>query len=103
MQVRARIERVDEASIFGDVREDAQLDLRIIRNDELAPLRRAKATPVLDRVRHLLHVRMGTRESSGRCADLVEVGVDAAGDGIDLGEDVFAVAGERLLDGAVFE
>src|SRR6185503_6012427 len=62
MKIRARVERVDESSITRKLREDAQLNLRIVRDDQLSSFGMTTETaPVLNRMRHLLNIRVGTR------------------------------------------
>src|SRR6185369_3156189 len=104
MKIRARVERVDESSITRKLREDAQLNLRIIRNDQPSSFGMTTETaPVLNRVRHLLNIRVGTREPARRRADLSKVCVQAFGHGIDQLDHVFAVTRQRFLNGAVLE
>src|SRR6185295_1112994 len=58
---------------------------------------------ILDRVWHLLNIRVGTRKASGRRADLPEVRVQSVRLGIDELDHVFAVTRQSLLYGAIFE
>src|SRR6185295_1351895 len=104
MKIGARIERVNKPAITRKLREYAQFDLRIVRNDQLASFRVTTETaPVLNRMRHLLNIRVSTRKPSRRRADLSKVCVQAFGQGIDQLDHVFAVTRQRFLNRAVLE
>ena len=63
----------------------------------------AETTPVLNRVRHLLDVRVSAGEASGRRSDLAKVSMQTFCYGIDHFDHVCSVTRERLLHGAIFE
>src|SRR5919205_239192 len=104
MQIGARVERLDKPAIARKLRQYPQLNLRIVSNDQLPSFgMTTETTPVLNRMRHLLNVRISTRKSSGRGADLAKIRVQAFGHGIDQSDHVLTVTRQRLLHGAVFE
>ena len=104
MKIGAGIERIDEALIAGKLRQNAQLDLRIVGDHQLSSCgMTAKAATVFRRVRHLLNVWVRTGESSGRRADLTKVSMQTAGRRIDELDHVLTVTGQRLLHRAVFK
>ena len=89
MDVFVVLEGFQEAGVAGEVRQDAQLDLRIVRGEQhrLRPeVTRDKCAP--DRVtevgahRDVLQVRVLRRKASRGRDHLVEVGVDASGIGM---------------------
>jgi hypothetical protein len=98
----ARPERVHEPAVVGEVGEDAQLYLRVVGVDQLAPRGRAEAAAHVEGVGHLLDVGVGRTHPPGRRADLVEVGVDAAGLFVDRFEQRLAEL-QGLLERAVVE
>src|SRR5690606_1159540 len=81
----------------GEVREHAQLDLRVVRADEHATSWRPEGAPYLTAGLRahgdVLDVRLARRQPAGSRARLVERGVEPAGRGRQ-------VAGERLNVGA---
>src|SRR6185503_10363201 len=84
MQIRARIEGVNKTAIAGKLRENPQLDLRVVSDDQLPLLRMTAETPaILNRVRHLLNVWIRACKTPGRRADLPEVRMQTFRDGID--------------------
>ena len=91
-------------SIAGKLGEDAQLDLRVISDDQLPAVGMAhKAAAILGRVRHLLNIWISAGKAAGRRADLTEVGMQAASLWIDQLNHVLAIAGQSFLHRAVLE
>src|SRR5690348_5670071 len=104
MQVRAAVEGLDKTTIPRELREDPQLNLRIVSDHELPPGGiTTEATPVLNRVGHLLNVWVRASEAPRRRADLAKVSVQPASDGIDHVDHVRAVTRERFLHRAILE
>src|SRR6185295_12412234 len=104
MQIGTRVERLDETAIAGKLRENPQFNLRIVRDDQLSSFRIATETaPVLDRVRHLLNIRVRTCEAAGRRAYLPEIRMQTVRHRIDHLDHVFTVTRQRFLHGAIFE
>src|SRR5919204_1964589 len=108
MDVVVRAERLEESGVVGDVREDAQLDLRVVRRDEDGPRltghERAADAPAERRAdRDVLEVRR-VRRQPARCGDrLVEVRVHAPGLGVDERRERVGVRALELLHLAVIE
>ena len=82
VDVVAARERLPQLRLAGDVREDAQLDLRVVGRDEPVPLlgdeRGADLAAELGADRDRLQVRVRRREPARRGDRLVEVRVQAA-------------------------
>jgi hypothetical protein len=90
--------------IAGKLSEYAQLDLRIVGNDQPSPFRiTGETASILDRMRHLLNVRIGTRKPARRRSYLSKVSMQTFRYGIDQFDHVFSVTRQSLLHGAVFE
>ena len=83
VDVLAAAEGLDQALVARVVREDAQLDLRIVGREQPAALGRheglANAHALGAADRDVLDVRMRRREPARRGAELVEGGMDASG------------------------
>jgi hypothetical protein len=81
VDVLPALERLAELRLAGDVREDPQLDLRVVGGDEararLRDERRADLAPELRADRDRLEVRARRREAAGRGDGLVERRVQA--------------------------
>ena len=81
-------ERVDEELVLREVREHAQLDLRVVRGDEDEALRRdergADLLAELAADRDVLEVRLDRREAARRRDGLREARVDAPGLRVDV-------------------
>src|SRR5215211_6438634 len=104
MKIRTGIESVDETTIAGKFCEYPQLDLRIVGNDQLPSIRiTTEASPVLDRVWHLLDVRISARKPAGRRAYLPEIRVQTFRYGIDHFDHIRAVTRECLLNRAIYK
>ena len=82
VDVVAALEGVDEVPVGRQVREDAQLDLRVVGDDELVARRRDERAADLASGRradrNVLEIRIGRGEPSGRGDGLPEGRVDAA-------------------------
>ena len=93
MEIRPGVERRYQVLVAGQMREQAQLDLRVVRRqEELALSQRHEATADLTAEigahRDVLQVRIGGGKATG-CGDrLVELGVHAAVDGPHAGQGV---------------
>ncbi len=93
VDVLARFERGDERGVLRQMRQDPQLDLRIVSGDQLMMLwsdkRLADLATDLRADRDVLEVRVRRAEPSCGCDGLMEARVDAVGCWVD-------VVGERL-------
>ena len=107
VHVLAAVERGQQAGVAGQVRHDAQLDLRVVRGDDLPALRRderlADAPAFLGADRDVLQVRIGRRQPPGRRDRLVVAGVHAAGARIDDLRQLLGVGRAQLRQAAVIE
>ena len=85
VDVFAAAEGVDEQRVLGEVREQAQLDLRVVGGEQHVAGRGdeggADLAAELGADGDVLQVRVGRREAAGGGAGLVESGVEAAGQG----------------------
>ena len=83
MDVVAARERVDQRLVAGQVREHAQLDLRVVGGDQHVPglgdEGAADLAADLGADRDVLQVRIAAAQAPGRGDRLVELRVDAAG------------------------
>src|SRR5437868_9304374 len=103
MKIRAGVESLHETSIAGKLRQDPQLDLRIVSNDQLSSFRvTAETSPVFDRMRHLVNIRIRAGKPARRRADLAEVSMQTLRHGIDHLDHVLTVTRQRFLHGAIF-
>ena len=79
-------ERVDQRRVLGQVREHAELDLRVVGRDQhvarLGDERAADLAAELGADRDVLQVRIAAAQAAGRGDRLVEAGVHAAGLGV---------------------
>ena len=104
--VLAAAERLEERRILRVVREDAELDLRVVGGEDPRARRRherrADAARELRADGDVLEVRVGRGEAAGRRAGLVERRVDAAVRADELGERV-DVGPLELRERAVLE
>ena len=82
VDVEAAFERVDEARVLGEVREHAQLDLRVVGGEQAAAVvgdeRAAELAAVGRAHRDVLQVRRLARDAAGRRVGLLEGRVHAA-------------------------
>ena len=95
VNIEVLFERVDESRVVREMGEDAQLDLRVVGDQEHAPFVRDERLPdrtaLLGPDRDVLQVRLFLREPAGRCSHLVEpapnpaVLVDQAKQCLDVG------------------
>ena len=106
MHVGAALERVDQTGIVGEVREHAQLDLRVVGGEQPAAFVGDERAPQLATARgahrHVLEVRRLRRDPAGGGGELVEGRVDAAV-GADERRQRVGVGAAQLLDLAVPE
>ena len=108
VDIRAGAEGLEQSRFAAQPRDDAQLDLRIIRreqpvlavagNEGLADL-----LPLLGADGDILQVRVLRIEPAGAGDDLVESRVDAAGLGPDGRREGVGVGGFELRGGAIFQ
>ncbi len=100
-------ERVDQSRVLGEVREHAQLDLRIIAGEQhaagIGDERASNLAPELGANRDVLHVRIARREAPGRGDRLIIRGVQATGLGIDRGGKRLDIRAHELGEHAVLE
>src|SRR4029450_4990699 len=98
MQICSRIECINEAPVGREFSQDAQLDLRIIRDDQLAMswIPRETAT-VFNCVWHLLNVGIGARESACRRTNLPEVRMESPGHLVYQIDHVLTITRQRFL------
>ncbi len=100
-------ERVDQHRVLRHMREQAQLDLRVVRDDQLPAVarneRRPDFAPQLRLDGNVLQVGIGRRQPSGGRAGLVEAGVDAAGDGVHQGRQRVDIGAFELGELPVFQ
>ena len=107
MYVLARVERGAQPVVPGQVRHDAQLDLRVVgreqhvsrRSDEGLP----DAAPFGRTDRNILQVRVGRRQSSGRRDGLVIRGMHAARRLGNLQRQLVRIGAPELADAAVVD
>ncbi len=107
VDVLAVAEGLDERRLFGEVREHAQLDLRVVGRDqhvagfgdEGAPDLAADVGPDRD----VLQVGIAAAQPPGRRDRLVEAGVHAAGVGVHERGQRVDVGALELLQAAPFE
>src|SRR5213596_1836540 len=82
VDVLAGLERLAQLRLAGDVRQDAQLDLRVVGREQLVPRlgdeRGADLAPELGADRDRLQVRARRREAPGRGHGLVDRRVQPA-------------------------
>ncbi len=82
MDVGPAFKSGDEVFVPREMREDHELDLRVVRGDELEALfgaeGRADAPPVLVADRDVLEVRVPARKATGRGSRLDKARVHAA-------------------------
>ncbi len=83
VDVLARAERLDQRGVAAEMREDAKLDLRVVRREEL-PFRGSdecapQPSAEIASDGYVLEIGIAARETAGRGDGLVERGVDAAG------------------------
>ena len=107
VDVFAVAERVDQRLLPGEVRQDAQLDLRVVGRDQhVARLGDERAPDLAADVgpdRNVLQVRIAAAQAPGRGHRLVEAGVHAAGVGIDERRQRVDVGALQLLQAAPLE
>src|SRR6185436_20049493 len=104
MQISAGVERVDKPTIARKLSQYAQLDLRIVGDNQLASFRMTTKTPaILNGMRHLLNVWIRAGKPARRRANLPEVSVQAFSDGIDQLDHVLPVTRQRLLHRSVLQ
>ena len=101
VDVLAGGERLDQARVLGQVGDDAQFDLVVVRDEELVAVggheRLPEAPPLFGTDRDVVQVRRVRGQTTGARHRLVERRVDASV-GRDLGEQPLAVGGAELLD-----
>ena len=107
VNVVAAPERLGERFIVGQVRQDAQLDLRIVgRNQHVPGVRDERAADLASKLganRDVLQVRVAAAQPAGRRHRLVETRVDATGLRVhELGERV-DVGAFQLLERPPFK
>ncbi len=82
VEVRALVERRDQVLVAGKVREQPQLDLRVVAGQKHAVLRHGERRPhavsQLGPRWDVLQIRVGAREPARRGDGLVQRGVDAS-------------------------
>src|SRR5205085_2089221 len=104
VDVLARLERGDEPWVSREVRDAAQLDLVVVRDQQLASGRRderlAERTAELAAHRNVVQVRRVRAQPAGAGHGLVEGRVDATV-GLYLTEEAFAIGRAQFLDLAV--
>ena len=107
VNVFAAAKSFDEHGIFGKMREDAQLDLRIIGGKQLKSRRGdergANFAAELGAHGNVLQIRIGRTEAAGGGAGLRETRVQAAGDGMDQARQHVGISGFQLGQLAVFD
>ena len=107
VNVAALAERLDEAGIAREMRHEAQLDLRVVGDEELpaAPGDETAADRLAARGadRDVLEIGLRRAEPAGGGTGLVEAGVDAAGVPVDPGRERVHVGALELLQLAVLE
>ncbi|GIX66050.1 GNAT family N-acetyltransferase [Babesia caballi] len=92
---------LNHLAVLGDVGGDAQLDLGEVGDDELVAGVGHKALAETAVARNLLQVGVVAAEPAAFRADLVDVGVDAAGRGVDVVGDLLGEGGDGLVGLAV--
>src|SRR6185437_2113154 len=97
-----------KSGVTGHVREDPQLDLRVVRGEQhevgaTGDERSSNAATEWRADRDVLKVRVLAREPAGRGDRLIEGGVQPARVGIDERAKTFGVRRAELLDLAVLE
>ena len=107
VDVLAARERVDQHLLARQVRQDAQLDLRVVGGDQdvagLGDERAADVAPDLGADRDVLQVGIAAAQAPGRGDRLVEAGMDAAGLGVDQLRQRVDVRALQLLQAAPLE
>ena len=107
VDVLAASERLDQRRLLGQMREDPQLDLRIVRRNELPPRfrdeRLANPAPELGADRDVHEIRILRAEPPGRRHELVERRVDPSGAGIDQPGQGVGVRALELREAPVLE
>ena len=115
VDILAPRERIDQERLAAHVRQQPQLDLRIVGGDQhriieepelravIGDERAPHAPPQLGADRDVLQVRIGRREAAGRRDRLVERRVDAPGARIDLQRQRVDVGRLQLGQGPVLQ
>ena len=107
VNVFAAAKGFDEDRVFGKMREDAQLDLRIIRGKKQAARRSdeggADFAAELGADGNILQIGIRGAEAAGDRAGLAEARVQAAGDWMDQARQSVRVGGFHFGELAIFE
>src|SRR5712691_10894965 len=104
MEVCAQVEGIDETPVARELGEDAQLDLRVVGNDQPSALGMAReTTAIFNCMRYSLDLRIRARESSRRGANLTKVSVHTPRYRIDELDHILTVTRQRLLHSAILE
>ena len=107
MHVEVFAEGIEEPRVAGQVRHDAQLDLRIVRRDDAVAFRRheglADTPPVLGTDGDVLQVRVTGREPPCGGDRLVEGRVDPSGPLVDQPGQGLHVCALELREAAVLD